>query len=135
MKRILTAAAILAALAVGAFADDDWYRQRDERYRGEDWRPHIFMHVKTDLDHVWSAQYAADRERVRLDKTKDELVQIQTDYDHGRWDNGLINDVIDSIRKSANDERLSERDRGVLADDVNRIHDFQARHNHGHYRQ
>ena len=130
MKRILTAAAILAGLAVGAVADDDWYRDREQRYRGEEWRPHIFMHVKMDLDHIWSARFAADRERARLGRTRDELVQIQSDYDRGRWDNGLINDVIDSLRKSANDERLSGRDRDVLADDANRIHDFQYRHNH-----
>ena len=128
MKRILTAAAVLAAFAIGVFAGD-WYSDREERYRGEDWRPHIFAHVKMDLDHVWSADYAAHHERARLERTKDELVRIQDDYDHGRWDNGLINDVIDSIRKSADDQRLSERDRAVLADDVNRIHDFQARHN------
>jgi len=130
MKKILTAGILTAAFALSAFAQDDWYHDREERYRGEEWRPHIFMHVKTDLDHVWSAQYAAGRERERLQRTKDELVRIQADYDHGRWDNGLINDVIDSIRKSANDQRLSPRDRDVLADDVNRIHDFQAHHNH-----
>ncbi len=131
MKRILTAGVLLAALAFSAAAQD-WYHDREERYRGEEWRPHIFMHVRNDLDHVWSAVRASDKERRRLDRTKEELTQLQSDFDHGRWDNGILNDVIDSIQKSSNDERLAERDRAVLADDVGRLKEFQDRHNHRH---
>jgi hypothetical protein len=118
----------MAAMAFSAAAQD-WYHQREERYRGEQWRAHIFMHVRTDLDHVWSGR-AADRERRRLDTTKQELTKMQADLDQGRWDNGILNDVIDSIRKSSNDERLAPRDRDVLADDVARLKDFQDHHNH-----
>ena len=32
--------------------------------------------------------------------------------------------MIDSIRKSSNDERLNERDREILADDLVRLKDF-----------
>jgi hypothetical protein len=129
MRRIFSAGVIVAALAFSAAAQD-WYHEREERFRGEEWRPHIFMHVKTDLDHVWSAVRASDQERKRLERTKEELSQMQGDLDQGRWDNGILNDVIDSIRKSSNDERLSERDRGVLADDVTRLKESQDQHNH-----
>jgi hypothetical protein len=128
MKRTFTAGVILAALAFSAAAQD-WYHDRDERFRGEDWRPHIFMHVRTDLDHVWSAVRASDKERTRLDRTKEELTKMQADLDQGRWDNGILNDVIDSIRKSADDQRLAERDRAVLADDLARLKEFQDQHN------
>jgi len=128
MKRIFSAGVIVAALAFSAVAQD-WYRDREERFRGEEWRPHIFMHVRTDLEHVWSAVRASDKERKRLDRTKEELTQMQTDFDRGRWDNGILNDVIDSIRKSSNDDRLAERDRAVLADDVVRLKEFQDHHN------
>ena len=131
MKRIFTACVIVAALAFSAAAQD-WYHDRDERFRGEQWRQHIFMHVRTDLEHIWSANRAADRERTRLEKTKQELTQMQTDLDQGRWDNGILNDVIDSIRKSSNDERLAGRDRAVLADDLVRLKQFQDQHNQRH---
>jgi len=55
---------------------------------------------------------------------------MQGDLNQGRWDNGILNDVIDSIKKSANDDRLSQRDRAVLADDVVRLKEFQDQHNH-----
>ena len=131
MKRIFSAGAIVAALAFSAVAQD-WYHDREERFRGEEWRPHIFMHVRTDLDHVWSAFQASDKERRRLDRTKEELTQMQADLDQGRWDNGILNDVIDSIRKSSNDQRLAERDRAVLADDLVRLKEFQDQHNRRH---
>jgi len=127
MRQFLTAGVIMAALAFSAVAQD-WYREREDRFRGEQWRPHLFMHVRTDLEHVWSGR-AADRERERLQKTEDELTRMQADLDHGRWDNGILNDVIDSIRKSSNDERLPPRDRDVLADDLNRLKEFQDQHN------
>ena len=87
------------------------------------------MHVTTDLEHIWSAVRASDKERKRLERTKEELIQMQDDLDHGRWDNGILNDVIDSVRKSSNDERLAERDRAVLADKLVRLKEFQDQHN------
>jgi opacity protein-like surface antigen len=131
MKRTLTGSLIFAALAFSAAAQD-WYQERESRFRGEEWRPHIFTYVRTDLEHTWSAVRASDKERTRLEKTKEELAKMQTDLDHGRWDNGILNDVIDSIRKSSTDDRLAQRDRAVLADDVVRLKEFQDQHNRPH---
>jgi len=128
VKRIFTVVVIMAALAFTAVAQD-WYHDREERFRGEAWRARVFVHVRTDLEHIWSAGNAADREHARLDKTKEELTKMQADLDQGRWDNGILNDVIDSIRKSSDDDRLAQRDRAVLADDVARLKEFQDQHN------
>ena len=129
MKLIMTAVLILASVTSIAFAQD-WYHDRDERYRGDQWRAQVFSHVRQDLEHIWSARNASEKENRRLDRTKEELTKMQADLDQGRFDNGLLNDVIDSLRKSANDQRLSPRDRDVLNDDVNRLHDYQRNHNH-----
>lgn len=128
MNRILHTGVILTLFVMGAAAQD-FYHQREERFRGEEWRRHLFLHVRTDLEHVWAGR-AADRERDRLARTEQELTKMQADLDQGRWDNGLLNDVIDSLRKSANDDRLAPRDRDILADDVRRLKEFQDRHNH-----
>jgi hypothetical protein len=129
MNRLFTIGAILAAFALSA-AGQDWYKEREERFRGEQWRAHLFIHVRTDLEHVRSGR-AADRERERLQKTEEELTKMQADLDQGRWDNGILNDVIDSIRKSSDDERLARRDRDILADDLRRLKEFQDQHNRG----
>jgi len=82
MNRSLTIGVILAGFALSAAAQD-WYNERDQRYRGEEWRPHIFMQVRTDLEHVWSDR-AHDREQERLAKTEGELTTMQADLDQGR---------------------------------------------------
>lgn len=124
---LLKGTLLITALAVTASAQD-WYHDRDARFHGDRWRPHLFEYVRTDLEHVWSGR-AAERERERLQRTEEELSKMQADLDHGRWDNGMLNDVIDSISKSSNDQRLAPRDRNILADDVNRLREFQAQHN------
>jgi hypothetical protein len=129
MKQSMTAVLILASVTSIAFAQD-WHHDRDERYNGDQWRPHVFSYVRQDLDHIWSARSASEKENARLDRTKEELTKMQADLDQGRFDNGLLNDVIDSLKKSANDQRLSPRDRDVLNDDVKRLHDYQRNHNH-----
>lgn len=128
MNQLLKSAFMIAVFAMTVCAQD-WYHERDERYHGEGWRPHIFTEVRTDLEHVRSG-HAADKERERLQKTEEELTRMQADLDHGRWDNGMLNDAIDSITKSANDDRLPPRDRNVLTDDVRRLKEFQDQHNH-----
>lgn len=128
MSRVLTTFVLITAFALSAAAQD-WYHQREERFRGEQWRPHLFMHVRTDLEHVWAGR-AAGKERERLVRTEQELTKMQGDLDQGRWDNGILNDVIDSIRKSSDDQRLAPRDRDVLADDLRRLKEFQDQHNH-----
>jgi hypothetical protein len=55
---------------------------------------------------------------------------MKVDLDQGRFDNGILNDVIDSLRKSSNDDRLSTRDKEIIADDLFRLKDFQNNHDH-----
>ena len=128
MRRLLTSGVMLATFIFSAAAQD-WYQQRDEQSRGDQWRLHLFAHVREDLEHVWGG-VAKDKELDRLRRTEDELTKMQADLDQTRWDNGLLNDVIDSLTKSSNDTRLVARDRAILADDVRRLKEFQDQHQH-----
>lgn len=128
MRGLLTSGIMLAVFAFSAAAQD-WHQQREEQIGTEQWHLHLFAHVREDLEHVW-AGVAKDKELERLTRTEDELTKMQGDLDQTRWDNGLLNDVIDSIGKSSNDTRLAPRDRTVLADDVRRLKEFQDQHQH-----
>jgi hypothetical protein len=118
------------ALAGVVFAWQDWHHDREAFFRGEAWHPHVFARVHEDLDHIYTAGAAAEREQRRIERTKEELTALQAKLDQGQFDNGTVNDVIDSLRKSANDDRLGPQDRQVLADDAARIHDYQRNHDH-----
>jgi len=116
---------LLAFFACNAVAQD-WYHDREMRFQGEQWRGHVFEHVRVDLDHIGSAVWAAGRERRRLERTKQELGDLQAKLERGGFiDAPELNDVIDSMRKSANDQRLAPRDRDVLADDLNRLVEYR----------
>jgi hypothetical protein len=130
MRRNITAGLILAAFVTLGASAQDWYHDRDTRYQGEQWRSQVFLQVRSDLEHIGSARGASEKENARLDRTKEELTKMQDDLDQGRFDNGILNDVIDSIKKSADDQRLAPRDRAVLSDDLVRLHDYQLNHDH-----
>ncbi len=116
-----------AALSI---AGQDWYRDRSSRFQGDAWRAQVFAGVRADLDHIYTVGAASDKEKHRMEKTKEELTALQAKLDQGVFDNGTLNDVIDSLRKSANDNRLGPRDREVISDDAARLHDYQKNHNH-----
>jgi hypothetical protein len=130
MRKNIAAGLILSAFVALSAAAQDWYHDRDERYQGEQWRSQVFTQVRVDLEHIWSAERASEKENDRLNRTKQELAELQEKLDRGHFDNGTLNDVIDSIRKSANDNRLAPRDRAVLSDDLDRLKDYQNNHNH-----
>src|SRR5271163_1917262 len=127
--KLLACPVLILASVTSIASAQDWYHDRESRYQGDQWRPQVFTQVQTDLEHVWSARNASEKENARLERTKEELTKMQGDLDQGRFDNGLLNDVIDSIKKSSDDQRLSPRDRAVLSDDLVRLHDYQLNHN------
>jgi len=118
---------MLACCGISAVAQD-WYHDRESRFQGEEWRGHVFAEVRTDLDHIGSAVWASGKERARLDRTKEELVELQAKLEGGLFDEHVLNDVIDSLVKSADDKRLAPRDRDILSDDLNRLRDYRAHH-------
>lgn len=130
MKKTMTAGLLTLACFALTAAGQDWYHEREMRFRGEEWRAHLFEHVRVDLEHIGSAVWASGKERNRLDNTRRELSDLQVKLDHGRYDEHELNDVIDSMRKSANDNRLSPRDRDALRDDLNRLMDYREHHEH-----
>jgi hypothetical protein len=129
VKQLAKAPLVLLIFAGLGLSGQDWYHDRDSYYRGQHWYAHVFARVRDDLDHIYTAGASSDKERQRLERTKEELTALQAKQDQGVWDNGTVNDVIDSLRKSANDERLGPQDRQVLADDAAKIHELQKNHN------
>ena len=67
MKHILKASLIMLACFGFTAAAQDWYHDRDARFRDEQWRRHLFGHVRMDLDHVQSVTWPGGRDRYRID--------------------------------------------------------------------
>jgi hypothetical protein len=130
MKKFITIGFMtLAGLSLTAAAQD-WYHDRDSRFRNEEWRAHLFSHVRMDLDHVQNTTWPGGKDRYRIDRTKQELNELQGKLEHHRYDEHELDDVIGSLGRVVADNRMSPRDREVLNDDLNRLRDYRAHHDH-----
>jgi hypothetical protein len=113
-----------------SYRDDDVYhRDRDERFRGEDMRRRFFERIREDLDHVQSGAFPFGADQYRLARTRQELDELQSKLAAGRYDERELDEVIAAMDRVVRDNRLSNRDRDVLSDDLNRLREFRARHN------
>lgn len=106
---------------------DRYYRDRDDWYRGNEWRQRFFEHVRDDVDHVRSKTFPIGGDQYRLATTIQELNELQDKLAHGRYDERELNEVIDAMARVVRDNRLSPRDRDILTDDLNRMRDFRSR--------
>jgi hypothetical protein len=113
-----------------AYRDDDvFHRDREERFRGEDMRRRFFERIREDLDHVQSGAFPFGADQYRLARTRQELDELQSKLAAGRYDERELDEVIAAMDRVVRDNRLSNRDRDVLSDDLNRLREFRARHN------
>lgn len=121
---------LLFALAAGpavAQNDHDWYHTREQYYRGNEWHMHVFDRVREDLNHVEWKDFAPP-DRQRINHTKIELSDLQARLAEHRYDEPALNDVIASLDRVVNDNRLGPHDREMLRDDLSRLRDYQAHH-------
>jgi hypothetical protein len=123
-----SAAAAFLLLAGSALAQSpDWYEHREERFRGEEWRAHMFAEIREDLDHVHTTIFAG-RDELRMVRTKQELNELQNDLAAHRYTEEKLDDVIAAMQKVVADNRMSSRDRDMLNDDLHRLRDYRAHH-------
>ena len=108
--------------------EDGYHRDRDEWYRGQNWRGQLFERVRQDLDHVQLATFPSGGDQFRLANTRQELDELQSKLAAGRYDERELDDVIRALQRVVQDNRMPARDRDVLADDLDRLRDFRARH-------
>ncbi len=108
--------------------DDRLYRERDEFFRGGDWRQRIFERVRIDVEHVRSHTFPFGGDQYRLASTIQELNEMQDKLSRGFYDRRELDDVIGALARVVRDNRLSRRDGDILNDDLNRLRDFRARY-------
>jgi len=127
--RNIAAAAAFLIIAGAAVAQDDWYRNREERFRNEHWRAHLFANVREDLDHVHTSIFAG-RDELRIVRTKADLNELQNDLASGRYEEPKLTEVITSLQRVVADNRMTPRDRDMLNDDLQRLRDYKEHHEH-----
>jgi hypothetical protein len=131
MRKIFLRSTALAAFLVLAGAalaqPPDWYAHREERFRGEQWRAHMFAEIREDLDHVQTTTFGG-RDEFRLVRTKQELNELQGDLNAHRYSEAKLDQVIGTLQRVVADNRMAPRERELLNDDLQRLRDYRAHH-------
>ena len=108
--------------------DSSWYQTRESFFHGEHWKAHLFQRVRDDLDQVQSTTFPGGRDDFRIARTKQELGELQSKLAEDRYDQSQLDDVIAGLQRIIESNKLSSRDRDMLADDVSRMRDYREHH-------
>lgn len=108
--------------------DDSYHRDRDDYFRGEQWRARMFDRVRDDLNHVQTTWFSGGGDQYRIDRAKQELNELQTAMAEHRYNERALDDVVNAMQRVVSDNRLSDRDRSILNDDLARLRQFRERH-------
>jgi hypothetical protein len=108
--------------------DDSYHRDRDDYFRGDQWRARMFDRVRDDLNHVQTTWFSGGGDQYRIDRAKQELNELQTAMVEHRFNERALDDVINAMQRVVSDNRLSDRDRSILNDDLARLRQFRDRH-------
>lgn len=85
--------------------------------------PH-FRKALSDLDRARS--HVDHHERGHFDNARRDLLIFQDHYSRGKFDKDRLDGAIDNIHHLVDSNRLSPRDRQILARDMDALRDFRA---------
>lgn len=108
--------------------DSTWYQTRESFFHDQHWKAHLFQRVREDLNQVQSTTFPGPRDEFRIARTKQELGELQSKLADNRYDQPQLDEVIAGLQRIIDSNKLSARDRDMLADDVSRLRDYREHH-------
>lgn len=108
--------------------DSGWYQRRSAFYQEQHWRGHLFQRVREDLEQVKATTFPVSSDEFRIVRTEHELNELQGKLANGQYDQRELDDVISAMQHVVDSNKLSPRERDMLSDDLNRMHDYRAHH-------
>jgi hypothetical protein len=88
----------------------------------------MFDRVRDDLNHLQTTWFSGGGDQYRIGRAKQELNELQTAMAEHRYNERALDDVISAMQRVVSDNRLSERDREILNDDLGRLRQFREHH-------
>ena len=114
------------------YQDENRYQQREERddFYG---RARFFDRIQGDLDRAESGALPFTGDRTRIERAKQELSELRQSLDAGNYYNRRpLDDAVRALQTVLDSNvMMSDRNRDVLANDLSRLHDWQARYDYG----
>jgi hypothetical protein len=100
------------------------YENRDEGY----FKGRLFERIREDIDRVQANTPAFGGDEFRLQRVKQELNEMHQGAVNGKFEDRQLDDVANALQKVIADNRMPERDRTMLQDDLKRLQDYKANH-------
>ena len=91
----------------------------------------MFERIRTDLDHIQQLAFGQTDDD-RIANTEQQVTELQSKLTAGKYDQPELDEVISGLDKVVADNRLTARDRDMLADDQIRVRDYRANHENWH---
>jgi hypothetical protein len=119
----------LTATAMAQDRDSDAYHHdRDAYFQGDNWHMRLFDRVREDVQHVQEVTWPGGGDQYRLDKTMDQLNDLQSKLANRVYDETELDRVIDTLGRVASYNRMAPRDRDILNDDISRLREYRDHH-------
>jgi hypothetical protein len=80
------------------------------------------------VEHVQTTAFSGARDEFRLARTRQQLDELQGKLAAGQYDQAELDDVVHTLQKVLDSNRLSDRDRDMMSDDVSRLRDYRDHH-------
>lgn len=134
MKRfLLTTVASCGLLWMPLAVANAQDRPRDDRYaQAQDEREalshdRVFERLRADLDRVDSMALPFSGDRDRVATARRQVNECQRVLSEGHYDRELFGAAVAAVERVADIDRLSDRARTYLTDDIHQLRDLQSR--------
>jgi hypothetical protein len=137
MRKLLYSSMAGAGLFISSFAGtaaaqdrdpDSYHHDRDAYFHEDHWRGRLFERVRGDVEHVRATTWPSGGDDFRLDRTMEELNELQGKMANHVYDERELDEVITSLGRVASFNRMNPRDRDILNDDISRMREFRDHH-------
>ena len=124
MKKLwFPAAALLMVWGVNATA-----QRRGDDYYYRNWGHGPLERVRGDLNRAErNLSYLSDDEMRRFRHIREAINDFQRDWQRGHYDGRALDETIGGLHALVDRSRLHERDRDILADDLQRLRELRNR--------
>ncbi len=119
----------LLLFAMGASA-----QERPRAFSGSQDRDTFIARVQTDLDRAAATADGFNGDRSRIDRARDEVSQFEQQLDDGNYNPATLTDAIVSLQRIVDNNRLYERVRTSVSDDLIRLRDMRDHYEHDYDR-
>ena len=126
MKAVAGAGILFCGFTANAQYQPQYPNRYEHRYDIQD-HSRLFDRIRADLDRASASFWTGPGDRFRLNAAREQLNDLQNLVASGNFDGQELNQAIVALRRVVNNNRLSDRTREDLEQDLERMRELRWR--------